>query len=110
MTSLRWALLHELRDEGEPTLNDILARLSPADLIIVEGYKREPIPKIEVRRSQAGRSNPLTATDSTIIAVAADHLSDASGRSFFSLDDVGGIADFLTSHFGLEPGSTRPAE
>ena len=102
VTSRRWAVVHELRGEEEPALEQILARLSPADIILVEGYKREPIPKIEVRRSEGGRSDPLNAADSLIIAVAADHPSDASGLPFFGLDDVGGIADFLVSHFGLD--------
>lgn len=110
VTSARWAMIHELRGEAEPTLGEILAKLSPADLVIVEGFKREAIPKMEVRRSEAARGGPLAAIDSMIIAVAADHPSDTPGQPFFNLDDIGGIADFLASHFRLEPGSTPPTE
>lgn len=108
VTSRRWAVVHELRDEDEPTLEGILGRLSPADLVIIEGYKREPIPKIEVRRTEAAPGNSLAATDPTIIAVAGDHPSDASGRPFFHLDDIIGIASFIASHFGLQPRGATP--
>lgn len=104
VTSTRWALLHELRGQEEPSLSRILDQLSPADLVIVEGYKREPIPKIEVRRKDAASATALAPSDPTILAVAGDYPSDASGRPSFSLDDIGGIADFLASHFGLSNG------
>lgn len=101
VTSVRWALVHELRGEPEPALDDILAQLSPADLVIVEGYKREPIAKIEVRRRGAARSDRLTADDPNIIAVAGDAPSDADGRPFFDLNDISVMADFLVKHFDL---------
>jgi molybdopterin-guanine dinucleotide biosynthesis protein B len=53
VTSRRWAIMHELGEAAEPTLTAMLARLSPSDIVIVEGYKREPIPKLEVRRLEA---------------------------------------------------------
>jgi molybdopterin-guanine dinucleotide biosynthesis protein B len=101
VTSARWALIHELRGEAEPALSDVLAKLSPADLVIVEGYKREAIPKIEVRRREAARSDPLARDDANIIAVAGDAPSDANGRSFFQLDQIAEIVDFLVAHLGL---------
>jgi molybdopterin-guanine dinucleotide biosynthesis protein B len=77
VTGWRWAIVHELRDEEKPPLRDILQRLSRADLVI--GYKREPIPKIEVRRSGAARGDPLAPDDPAIIALAADHKVDGDG-------------------------------
>src|ERR1700684_117387 len=51
----RWALVHELRDEAEPSLRDLLRRLSPGDLVVIAGYKREPHPKLEVHRAAVGK-------------------------------------------------------
>jgi molybdopterin-guanine dinucleotide biosynthesis protein B len=101
----RWALMHELKEESEPPLSAALARLSPCDLVLVEGYKREAHPKIEVRREAAGRDRePLAPHDSSILAVAADHAADAAGRPLFDLDDVPGIADFIAATLRLEGG------
>jgi molybdopterin-guanine dinucleotide biosynthesis protein B len=97
----RWALMHELRDEAEPPLSTALERLSPCDLILVEGYKREKHPKIEARRQQAARTEPLAPGDESIVAVAADHAADPHGRPLFDLDDVAGLADFVAERMGL---------
>jgi molybdopterin-guanine dinucleotide biosynthesis protein MobB len=102
VTSRRWALMHELGDADEPTLAEVLVRLSPSDIVIVEGYKREPIPKIEARRIAAAKSDPLTQEDATVIAVAADHPADGDGRPVFDLNDSGGICDFLVRQFSLK--------
>jgi molybdopterin-guanine dinucleotide biosynthesis protein B len=98
----RWALMHELAGEAEPPLDAALRRLSPCDLVLVEGYKREAHPKIEARRLAAGRSEPLAPADPTILAVAADHATDPCGRPFFDLDDVAGIANFIAATLALE--------
>jgi len=97
----RWALMHELRGEEEPPLDAALQRLSPCDLILVEGYKREGHAKIEVRRRDAGRGDPLAPNDPSVLAVAADHEIDPAGRPAFDLDDVAGIADFIEGQLGL---------
>lgn len=97
----RWALMHELRSEAEPPLAAALARLSPCDLILVEGYKREGHPKLEARRRDAARTDPLAPGDSSIVAVAADHDADPDGRPLFQLDDVDGLADFIAQHVRL---------
>jgi molybdopterin-guanine dinucleotide biosynthesis protein B len=97
----RWALMHELRGDAEPPLEAALARLSPCDLVLVEGYKREGHPKIEARRQAAGRSEPLAPGDPSILAVAADHSTDADGRPLFHLDDVPKIADFIEASLSL---------
>ena len=97
----RWALMHELSGEGEPPLSAALARLSPCDLILVEGYKREAHPKIEARRSEAANGASLAPGDPSVLAVAADHETDSGGLPLFDLDDVGGIADFIAAKLSL---------
>lgn len=106
VSSGRWALIHELRGEAEPSLEEMIARLAPADLVLVEGYKQAPIPKIEVRRA-AGKAGPeLAAGDPLILAVASDSGPGAErGRlPFFSLNDERGIADFILNRFALPAG------
>lgn len=96
----RWALMHELRGEDEPVLDDLLARLSPVDLVLVEGYKRDRHPKIEAHRQATG--NPLIASDDqTVRAIASDSGAAAEGRPTFHLDDTGAIADFIARELGL---------
>lgn len=97
----RWALTHELRGEPEPDLRSILERLAPADIVLVEGYKRGPHPKIETRRSGAGNAAPLSPGDPTIVAVAADHPQDRERLPVFDLDAIGSIADFIERFTGL---------
>ena len=104
----RWAMMHELRDEPEPTLQDIAARLSPADIVIVEGFKREPHPKIELRRSGAKSSESLAPGDPTIVAIASDHATEAGGLPVFDIDDVQAIVDFIAAHLGLAEPATAP--
>lgn len=97
----RWALMHELRDEAEPPLEAVLARFAPCDIIIVEGYKRESHPKIECRRREARSMEPLATADPTIVAIAADHPTQAGGLPAFAIDDVAAIADFVERTAGL---------
>ncbi|MCL6607898.1 MAG: molybdopterin-guanine dinucleotide biosynthesis protein B [Geminicoccaceae bacterium] len=90
-TARRWALIHELRDEPEPPLEAILAKLQPVDLVIVEGFKRFPHPKIEVHRRERG--TPLLAhEDPTIVAVASDEPLPHAPVPVLHLDDVAAIA------------------
>ena len=99
----RWALVHEIdATEAEPSLEEILARLSPSDLVIVEGYKRDHHKKIEVRRRDARDRAPLAPGDPTIVAIAADHPIEGEGLPFFDLDDVGAIANFVVDECGLD--------
>jgi len=100
----RWALMHELRGAPEPDLTAQLAHLSPCDLVLVEGFKREPFAKIEVRR----RDHPtpaLAPDDPWIVAVASDHPVDAGALPRLDLNDVPAIADFIcawrTGHASL---------
>ncbi|WP_274424090.1 molybdopterin-guanine dinucleotide biosynthesis protein B [Chelativorans sp. YIM 93263] len=101
VSSRRWALLHEIREEEEPALDDVLEKLSPCDLVLVEGYKREPHPKIECRRLEARDQTPLAGAVPNIRAVAADHASKTGDLPLFALDDVDGIAGFIADHLDL---------
>jgi molybdopterin-guanine dinucleotide biosynthesis protein MobB len=95
----RFALMHELRDEEEPTLEDLLAKLLPVDLVLVEGYKRDRHPKVEAFRAETG--NDLIAPgDPTIRAVASDTPMELD-RPVFDLNDTAAIANFILSEVGL---------
>lgn len=99
-SSRRWALMHELRDDDEPSLDQQLKRLSPCDLVIVEGWKFHPIPKIEVHRALAGK--PLLFTeDRHVVAIATDEQL-ATDLPQFGLEDAEGVARFIIEHLGLK--------
>ncbi|MER8723397.1 molybdopterin-guanine dinucleotide biosynthesis protein B [Mesorhizobium sp. M1027] len=97
----RWALMHELRGEDEPTLDAILSRLAPSDIVLVEGYKREAHKKIETRRLEAKDQTPLSAADPHIVAIAADFHIVGEDLPAFDLDDTNSIADFIERATGL---------
>lgn len=97
---MRWAIVHELRGDNEPPLKEMLARLNPVDLIIVEGYKRESHPKIECRRVEARSREEIAPDDPSIIAIARDHEINANLPNF-DIDDIQQIADFILEHVGL---------
>lgn len=94
----RWVLMHELRDEEEPTLEEQLGRLSPCDLVIVEGFKRSNIPKIEIWRESNGKPM-LYPQDENIIAVACDTAIDCNGLPLLPLNDPASIAQFIMKRF-----------
>ncbi|WP_417408692.1 molybdopterin-guanine dinucleotide biosynthesis protein B [Hoeflea sp.] len=97
----RWAIMHELGEAEEPSLDDMLARLSPCDLVLIEGYKRESHPKIEARRLAASDRARLSESDASIRAIAADHAVDDATIPVFALDDINGIADMIALETGL---------
>ncbi len=97
VSATRVALITELAGQPEPSLAEIISRLSPCDLIIVEGYKRANLPKIEARRSAQLERRSLAADDTWVIAVAADHSVADTTLPVFGLDDVSGLADFIAS-------------
>ena len=99
----RWALIKELGAEPEPDFADVVAMLDPCDLIIVEGYKSAPIAKIEARRTASFTQGSIAPTDPLVIAVAADHATDAGGLPLFGLDDITGLADLIERTFGMAP-------
>jgi len=97
---VRWALMHELRGADEPPLDALIARLSPVDLVLVEGYKRAPHPKIEAHRVETGKG--LLAPDNpTIRAVASTGRPHGLALPVFDLDDTAGIADFILREVGV---------
>jgi molybdopterin-guanine dinucleotide biosynthesis protein B len=87
----RWAHVHELRDAPEPSLADLLRRLSPCDLIVVEGFKRERHPKLEVYRAALGKP-PLYLEDPLVRAVATDGTLQRGHPQCLDLNDVEAIA------------------
>jgi molybdopterin-guanine dinucleotide biosynthesis adapter protein len=96
-SAVRWALMHELHDEAEPGLRALLGRMQPVDLVLVEGFKRERHPKIEVYR-WANAKTLLHPGDPSIVAVAADvALEGPAIPLLLHLDDVEGIADVAQS-------------
>jgi molybdopterin-guanine dinucleotide biosynthesis protein B len=101
VSGTRYAIMHELRGAPEPAFEDILARLSPCDLVLIEGYKREAIPKIEARRLEAAKREPLAPGDPHIVAIAADHSVGDTALPVFDLDDTTAIADFIAATIGL---------
>lgn len=92
----RWALIHELRGAAELTLEDALARLWPCDLVLVEGYKHSPIPKLEIYRTGLGKPL-LHPGDPNIVALATDRPEACAGRPLpvFALDAYDVLATFV---------------
>ncbi|HTS53410.1 MAG TPA: molybdopterin-guanine dinucleotide biosynthesis protein B [Burkholderiales bacterium] len=98
-SDMRWVLMHELRGAREPELPEQLAHLSPCDVVLVEGFKRQPIPKLEVYRL-ANNTTPAYPTDTHIVAIATDARPEI-GLPTFTLTDYRGIANFIVHHLGL---------
>jgi molybdopterin-guanine dinucleotide biosynthesis adapter protein len=98
-SSARWALMHELRGEAEPSLDELLEHLAPCDLVLIEGFKREPIPKLEVYRSVVGE--PLMfPQDPHIVAIASDREVDTVLPQF-NLDHAPAVAAFILQQVSL---------
>ena len=98
-SSRRWVLMHELRGAPEPHLDEHLQRLSPCDLVLIEGFKREHIPKLEVYRAEVGEGL-IHPHDPEVVGVATDTKLD-SQLPQFDLDDHAGIAAFVLKQVGL---------
>lgn len=90
----RWALMHELRDEPEPSLRELLTHLSPVDLVIVEGYKTQSHPKLEVHRASVGKPL-LYPNDPHVVAIASDTRPPNLSLPFADLNDIEAIADLV---------------
>jgi molybdopterin-guanine dinucleotide biosynthesis protein B len=99
LTGNRWALMHELRDEPEPELEAMLARLSPCDLALVEGFRHAPIPKIEIHRNAVGKPW-LYPEDQHVQAVISD-VRPPDELKHFTLEDIEGIAAFIRTTSGV---------
>jgi len=93
----RFALMHELRGDDEPPLARLLSLMTPVDVVLVEGFKSEAYPKIEIHRSENGKDY-LYPHDGKILAVATDKPEAVVGRVALDLADRAAIADFILSH------------
>jgi molybdopterin-guanine dinucleotide biosynthesis protein MobB len=93
----RWALMHELRDEPEPALGALLGQLTAADLVLIEGFKRDPHPKIEVHRPANGKPL-LYPDDPAILAVASDVGLPGLALPVLTLNDAAAVAAFVVQH------------
>jgi molybdopterin-guanine dinucleotide biosynthesis protein B len=92
----RWALMHELRGNPEPRLIDLLGKMSPVDLVVVEGFKSEPYRKIEVHRGAAGKAL-LFPSDPAIVAIATDAAVETT-LPLAHLDDIPAIAALMRKY------------
>lgn len=97
----RWALMHELRDEEKPDLEEILSHIGPCDLVLIEGYKGGPHPKVEARSTRSLTQEALSDDDPQIVAVASDGDTDTGALPGFNVNDISGIADFIAGHLDL---------
>lgn len=102
----RWAIVHELRGDAEPSLDALLAKMGPVDLVLVEGFKRERHEKLEVFRPSVGKK-PLYPDDPNIVGVASDEKIAGLRLPRFDLDDVPSIADFVLERCGIARARTR---
>lgn len=98
-SDVRWALMHENAAPEPPDLQDMLARLSPCDLVLVEGWKHDPIPKIEVHRADNGKPW-LYPDDENIQAVASD-VAPPDNKTWLALDDIAAIRAFIKQLTGV---------
>ena len=98
-SSRRWVLMHELRGEAEPPIEEQMRHLSPCDLLLVEGFKHARIPKLEVWRAATGEPL-LHPNDPGIVAVASDQRIDTR-LPLLDLSDIDGIAEFILGHLKL---------
>ena len=98
-SSRRWVLMHELRGAAEPAFDEQLKRLSPCDLLLVEGFKFAPIPKLEVWRAETGEAL-LHPNDSHIVAIASD-VPVETKLPFLNLNDHAAIEAFIVKHLKL---------
>lgn len=98
----RWALMHEHRGASEPGAAELIRHMTPVDLLLIEGFKREPHPKLEVYRQPNGKPL-LHPEDPHIVAVASDVPLPQSPLPVLLIDDIAGIAAFVIRHCGLQP-------
>ena len=99
----RFAVMRELGDAPEMSFAEVLSFAGPCDLVLVEGFKREAFPKIEIRRDGAASREPLHGDFPQVVAIASDRPDEEKDKlPTFQLDDIGGIADFIVAHLGLK--------
>lgn len=99
-SSNRIAIMQELRGAPEPPLQDLIARISPVDILLIEGFKGADHPKVETRRAVVA-APPIAPTDTSVRAIASDTPVDGAGRPVFDLNDTRGIADLIEMELAL---------
>ncbi|MDJ0514631.1 MAG: molybdopterin-guanine dinucleotide biosynthesis protein B [Methyloceanibacter sp.] len=105
----RFALMRELGDAPEMMLEDLLTRAGSCDLILVEGYKREDFPKVEIRRDGAASREPLSEHLPGVMAIASDRPQDETeSLPAFQIDDIEAIAGFIIEQLGLRRPKQHP--
>jgi len=100
LSGSRWALLHEIRDDAEPTMETLIERMAPVDLLIVEGFKSHAYDKIEVHRPALGK-DLIARGDADIVAVASDAALAGRDVPVLALDDPPAVAAFVAARCGL---------
>ena len=100
-SSVRWALMHEIKGEIETSLDDLVERMTPVDLLLIEGFKSESYHKLEVHRPSIGKKL-LYVDDADVVALASDAPVEGTNLPVLDLDNVTEIADFIISHCGLD--------
>jgi molybdopterin-guanine dinucleotide biosynthesis adapter protein len=100
-SAARWALMHEHRGAREPSLGELLSHMTPVDLVIVEGFKSAPYPKLEIHRPALGKAL-LYPDDPDIVAVATDAPVAGLGVPRLPLDDIAAIASFILAQCRIE--------
>ena len=107
VSSKRWALIHEIGDEAEPSLEDLVCKLTCCDLILAEGFKHGSHPKIEVTRS-SHKHGLLADYDCNVIAVATDDTQLAKGHLALPLNDARAIGEFICNFFNIHKTKRKP--
>lgn len=104
-SSKRWALLHEVQDEKEPDMQELIARMSPVDVLLIEGFKKHAFPKIEVFRPVLGKP-VMGGKDQSIIAIATDDQCNQNvldlNLPILDLSNVKSIAEFIVQHLRIK--------
>jgi molybdopterin-guanine dinucleotide biosynthesis protein B len=99
----RFALMRELGDASEMSFAELLPHAGLCDLVLVEGYKREAFPKIEIRRDGAASREPLSGACPQVVAIASDRPeNEADQLPVFHIDDIGRIVDLIAVTLGLK--------
>ena len=97
----RWALLHELRDAPEFEMEELISKMAPVDILLIEGFKSHSFPKIEVNRPSRGKKL-LCKTDDSVVALATDEEVEGAGVPILDLNSVEAIADFIVGYLKIE--------
>ena len=96
----RWALMHEVRDEPLPQMEDLISKITEVDLLLIEGFKTHGHTKLEVFRPSLGKEM-RSLEDSSVVAIASDEDVPQANRPVLDLNDISAVADYILIHCGL---------